>query len=241
MATKPPTAEALSLSAASFTGQIQSWIPADFGLDQASSSSSKPSGGLADSFQTDFERSERLGLGHPSLLIPAQKRRAEASSCSGAGNAALEKMMKVGKGKEKDETVWRKEDEGEEEEGESRGRIGKKRKVERVDLLLGKKKAKAKKSPTVAAKTGTSQPAETSKDDDEDPEPSTPANDESPEATQTPDDGEDTEDHTQADKDGKADTTSSATKPGPGANLLTKNQRKKMKKKQKKLAQENSQ
>jgi hypothetical protein len=193
-------------------------------------------------FQTDFERGERLGLGHASLLVPAAERKAQVNGTS--GGAALEKLLKrnnvKGKGRQEEEQGVGKLDGGEkeqeaddEEEEESRGSIGKKRKMERVDLLSGKKKKKAKAKGDIETKSA---PLPSASTDNKTLEHVTPATDASPEVHSSPNEEKADEDRLQVEKD--EEDTSSCAKLGAGTSLLTKNQRKKMRKKQKKLAQE---
>lgn len=239
----PPSADSLSFSAAMFTNQISSWIPADFGRSYTNGQSSR-SGPTVDSMplQTDFERGERLGLGHASLLVPAAQRKAQVDGAS--GGAALEKLLKQnnvkGKGRQEEEQGVGKLDGGEqeqeadvEEEEESRGSIGKKRKIERVDLLSGKKKKKAKAKGDIETKSAPLPSASTCNTNVER---GTPANDMSSEVNSPPAKEKADEDRLQVEKD--EEDTSPGAKLGAGTSLLTKNQRKKMRKKQKKLAQE---
>jgi hypothetical protein len=215
-----PSADSLAFSANIFTSQIDSWIPANFGT----------------TYQPPFEslnnvadQDGNLGIGHPSLEIPKHKRQDH-----GAGQ--LEKMLglnKKGKGKAEDgvSTIKKEEVVEDEEEEESRGSIGKKRKIGTVDLLAGKKKAKAKmkaKPMEVGSNPIISAPA-TKIQNDESPgtAPSiTKKNVDHTETTTTPTTSQDTPSSTPI-------PTPSTTSPNT---TLTKNQRKNLRKKQKKAA-----
>jgi hypothetical protein len=130
-----PSGDSLAFSAQLYTSRIESWIPANFGTTY------QPPNDI--SLNSNADQDGNLGIGHPNLEIPKYKRQDH-----GAGQ--LEKMLglhKKGKGKAEDGGVVSTQNgkaEEEEEEEESRGSIGKKRKVGAVDLLAGKKKAKAK-------------------------------------------------------------------------------------------------
>ena len=218
--TQTPSADSLAFSAQLYTSQIESWIPADFG------SSSRPFD-ISFNLNTNADQDGNLGIGHPSLDIPKHKRQDH-------GVGQLEKMLglnKKGKGKAEEGGILSTKsgkEEDEDEEEESRGSIGKKRKLGVVDLLAGKKKAKAKmkaQSETgaqrsfetiskVEQKDNVVIPSSTSKVDLE----------QSPVATPTT----------------SQDTQELSTIPDPSTSspntTLTKNQRKALRKKQKKQA-----
>jgi hypothetical protein len=213
-----PSADSLAFSANIFTSQIDSWIPANFGTSYQPPSES--SNNVAD-------QDGNLGIGHPSLEIPKYKRQDH-----GAGQ--LEKMLglnKKGKGKAEDGAVstLKKEEEDEEEE-ESRGSIGKKRKVGTIDLLAGKKKAKAKmKAKIFEVGSSPTTPAPATKiQNDESPgtAPSIMKKNVDRTGTTTPLTSQETPSSTPI-------PTPSTTSPNT---TLTKNQRKNLRKKQKKAA-----
>jgi hypothetical protein len=216
-----PSADSLAFSANIFTSQIDSWIPANFGT-----SYQPPS----ESLNNVPDQDGNLGIGHPSLDVPKHKRQDH-----GAGQ--LEKMLglnKKGKGRAEDgvSTIKKEEVVEDEEEEESRGSIGKKRKVGTIDLLAGKKKAKAKmkaqslavgSSPTISA---TATATKTQNDE---------SNGTGPSITKK------TLDHTETTTPTTSqDTPKSTPIPTPSTSspntTLTKNQRKNLRKKQKKAA-----
>jgi hypothetical protein len=183
------------------------------------------------------DRDDRLGIGHALLEVPKHRRRE---------NTQLEKLMGLNKGKGKgkggEEVLagngLKEEDEDEEEE--SRGRIGKKRKIGTIDLLAGKKKAKAKakmKDQDQDKAILKSTNADDEKIQSEHPNPSSASvlnnnTDQSASVsaispTETIPKNIDTTNGSQI-----SEFTSTPT------DLLTKNQRKKMRKKQKKLTSE---
>lgn len=120
------TSEALTLSASLFHADIDSWLPADFGVAKPRS--------------TEWEittRGERLGVGHPSLADPTS--RAQAAS-QRAGIEVLNRKLK----KRKEEAAAFVPAEEEEDEGESRGGKASAKKKRRVDPF---KKGEAKVHP----------------------------------------------------------------------------------------------
>jgi hypothetical protein len=215
-----PSADSLAFSANIFTSQIDSWIPANFGTTYQPPSE----------LNNVADQDGNLGIGHPSLDVPKHKRQDH-----GAGQ--LEKMLglnKKGKGKAEDgavSTIRKEEVVEDEEEEESRGSIGKKRKMGTIDLLAGKKKAKAKmkakifevgSSPTIPApatkiqndESNSTAPSITKKNVDRTETTTTPTTSQvTPSSTPIP--------------------TPSTTSPNT---TLTKNQRKNLRKKQKKAA-----
>lgn len=231
-----PSAESLSLSASLFTSQISSWIPANFGQSSKPSASTATTAKTQQSsldsvLQTEHDRGERLGLGHPLLDVPKHQRRQETSSSL----STLGKRMGLeakGKGKAKDESevelgVAGRKEESEDEE-ESRGRIGKKRKVDKVDMFAGKKKAKTKAKPESQRTTHATPLAAQSQSS-----PQTSTNDESiPIPNSSP-----VSDSVPTKSDLSTFPTTTTAAPTPAVGGLNKNQRKKLRKKQKKLAQ----
>lgn len=216
-----PSAESLSLSASLFTSQISSWIPANFGQSSKSTTKTTQQSSLDSVLQTEHDRGERLGLGHPLLDVPKHQRRQEASSSlSTLGKRMGLDVKGKGKVKEDEEGVKESKDESGDEE-ESRGRIGKKRKVDKVDMFAGKKKAKSKSisDPKIV-------PSHSSA-----PLPSTDSQLTLPteEKIDTPHVSPRTSQSTSIETPDRAPTTASAPEG------LNKNQRKKLRKKQKKL------
>jgi len=213
-----PSADSLAFSANIFTSQIDSWIPANFGT-----SYQPPS----ESLNNVADQDGNLGIGHPNLEVPKHKRQDH-----GAGQ--LEKMLglnRKGKGKAEEGAVstLKKEEVNEpDEEEESRGSIGKKRKIGTIDLLAGKKKAKAKmkaKSVEVGPSATTTATATKTQDDESKGIAST--------ITKT------SADHTKTTTPSTSqDTASSTPIPTPSITspytTLTKGQRKNLRKKQKK-------
>lgn len=216
-----PSADSLAFSANIFTSQIDSWIPANFGT-----SYQPPS----ESLNNVADQDGNLGIGHPSLEIPKYKRQDH-----GAGQ--LEKMLglnKKGKGRAEDgvSTIKKEEVVEDEEEEESRGSIGKKRKIGTIDLLAGKKKAKAKmKAKILEVDSSPTTPAPATKIQ----------NDESPGTApsmtkKNVDLAEKTTPTTS--QDAPSSTTTPIPTPSTSSpnTTLTKNQRKNLRKKQKKAA-----
>jgi hypothetical protein len=214
-----PSADSLAFSASIFTSQIDSWIPANFGT-----SYNPPS----ESLNNVADQDGNLGIGHPSLDVPKHKRQDH-----GAGQ--LEKMLglnKKGKGRAEDgvSTIKKEEVVEDEEEEESRGSIGKKRKMGTIDLLAGKKKAKAKmkaKIFEVGSSPTTPAPATKIQNDE--------SNSTAPSITKKK------VDHTETTTPSTSQYTPSSTPiPTPSTTspntTLTKNQRKNLRKKQKKAA-----
>jgi len=209
-----PSADSLAFSANIFTSQIDSWIPANFGT-----SYNPPS-----EINNVADQDGNLGIGHPSLELPKHKRQDH-----GAGQ--LEKMLglnKKGKGKaEEGGSTLKKEEEDEEEEA-SRGSIGKKRKFGTVDLLAGKKKAKAKMKakPLDVSSSPSTSTTKTQVDENQGTTPSITKKGVDHAETTTPSTRQDTPSSTPI-------PTSSTASPNT---TLTKNQRKNLRKKQKKAA-----
>jgi hypothetical protein len=210
-----PSADSLAFSANIFTSQIDSWIPANFGTTYQPPSE----------LNNVADQDGNLGIGHPSLEVPKHKRQDH-----GAGQ--LEKMLglnKKGKGRAEDgvSTIKKEEVEDEEEE-ESRGSIGKKRKVGTIDLLAGKKKAKAKmKAKSLEVGSSPTTTATKTQNDE--------SNGTAPSITKK------TLDHTETTTPTTSqDTPKSIPIPTPSTSspntTLTKNQRKNLRKKQKKAA-----
>lgn len=129
------TTESLTLSASLFHANVDSWLPANFGVTKPESSKQK-----------DWEaalrtsRGERLGLGHPDLADPT------ARATAATQRAGIELLnRKLQKRKEENEKFVPREDE--EDEEESRGKSVKKRK--RVDPF---KKGESKVHPLLNLK-----------------------------------------------------------------------------------------
>lgn len=244
--TPGPSAESLSLAASVFTSQISSWIPANFGQStSASASTSKSATSLESIFQTEHERGERLGLGHPLLEVPRHQRQRAQDASGSSSLSTLGKRLgldakgnRKGKGRADEDPgtvgVGKENNEDEDEEEESRASIGKKRKVDKVDVWSGKKKAKTKaKAPAAAA--AVANPSNTTKP------PTKPTNDDSPERLHA---GAIASHPGPAVEATHAPTTSAVvttpTTLNPELAGLNKNQRKKLRKKQKLLAQQSA-
>jgi hypothetical protein len=213
-----PSADSLAFSANIFTSQIDSWIPANFGT-----SYQPPS----ESLNNVADQDGNLGIGHPSLEIPKHKRQDH-----GAGQ--LEKMLglnKKGKGRAEDgvSTIKKEEVVEDEEEEESRGSIGK-RKIGTIDLLAGKKKTKAKmKAQSLAVGSSPTTPAPATKIQNDE------SNGTVPSITKkkSVDHSETTTPSTSQDIPSSTPIPPSTSSPNT---TLTKNQRKNLRKKQKKAA-----
>jgi hypothetical protein len=179
------------------------------------------------------DRDDRLGIGHALLEVPKHRRHE---------NTQLEKLMGLnkGKGKGKGEEVLagnglKEEDEDEEEE--SRGRIGKKRKIGTIDLLAGKKKAKAKakmkdQDQDKAISKSINTPDGTSQSDNPK---SSPANALDANIDETATESAIPTAETIKRNNGTTNNSQISESTSTPIDLLTKNQRKKMRKKQKKL------
>jgi len=211
-----PSADSLAFSANIFTSQIDSWIPSNFGT-----SYNPPS-----EINNVADQDGNLGIGHPSLEIPKHKRQDH-----GAGQ--LEKMLglnKKGKGKAEEGGSTLKKEEEDDEEEESRGSIGKKRKFGAVDLLAGKKKAKAKMKAKPLDVSSSPSTSTTKPQDDQ-------SLGIAPSISITKKKQDDTKTTTPTTSQ---DTPSSTPIPTPSTSspntTLTKNQRKNLRKKQKKAA-----
>ena len=139
--TAPPAAEALTLSATLFHADIDSWLPANFGV-------TRPEKDKAAEWESALRgaQRDRLGLGHPDLEDAGARARAASGR---AGIEALRRMQKKrkdgdGDGEEGGGRVGggkggRDEDE---EEDESRTRAVSKKKKSTVDVF-GKKSKNA--------------------------------------------------------------------------------------------------
>lgn len=215
-----PSADSLAFSANLFTSQIDSWIPANFGMTY------QPPSDLINNADQDGN----LGIGHPSLEVPKYKRQDH-------GTGQLEKMLglnKKGKGRAEDtvSTIKKDEQEDEDEQEESRGSIGKKRKFGTVDLLAGKKKGKAKmKAQMMDVRPITTKPISTPTQSEASQDLASSISvlkaDRNETDTPTTSQATPTPNHTQS--------TQSTVSPNT---TLTKNQRKNLRKKQKKAAAE---
>jgi hypothetical protein len=223
-----PSADSLAFSAQLYTSQISSWIPADFGNNYQAPTTTE-------SFLLNSDRDDRLGIGHALLEVPKHRRHE---------NTQLEKLMGLNKGKGKgrvgEEEVLARNGvmgEDEDEEEESRGRIGKKRKIGTIDLLAGKKKAKAKakmkdqdKDKAVSKLINTTDATSQS----ENPK-SSPANALDANIDETATESAIPTAEIILEKNGTTNNSQISESTSTPTDLLTKNQRKKMRKKQKKL------
>lgn len=146
-----PTSEALNLSANVFTSQINSWIPATFASPLAPSSAEAEWQAVIS--RTGIAKTERLGLGHPSIDAP--------KTAGSVGLRGLQQSLKRDQSARAREKVQEQSDgsyghangsgrkggerDRDSDEEDSRARLGIKRKRTVLDLLGGNGKGKNKK------------------------------------------------------------------------------------------------
>lgn len=142
-----PTSESLTLSATLFHADVDSWLPANFGVSQPESSKAAE---WESALRSSADRAQRLGLGHAALedaALGAKMRNQRA------GLSVLEQKLKKRKAAVEDGAVVR-EQEGSEEEAESRTRSIKTNKKAKDPFA-----AKGKVHPALAKKETKVHPA----------------------------------------------------------------------------------
>lgn len=111
-----PTSESLTLSATLFHADVDSWLPANFGVSQPESSKAAE---WESALRSSADRAQRLGLGHAALedaALGAKMRNQRA------GLSVLEQKLKKRKNAAEDGASVGRDEEDSEEEAESRTR-----------------------------------------------------------------------------------------------------------------------